>query len=87
VVLLLLLLLPLPHAELWLRHSVVVVWRAAAYPRGCAHAVPAPNACFPVTKRLPLPHQPVQIQLGAVVDMVINNQDTGEHPLHLHGQW
>ncbi|PRW33210.1 multicopper oxidase [Chlorella sorokiniana] len=24
---------------------------------------------------------------GAVVDIIINNFDTGEHPLHLHGHW
>lgn len=28
-----------------------------------------------------------QLQAGAVVQVVINNHDTGEHPLHLHGHW
>ncbi|KAL4427900.1 hypothetical protein ABPG75_001989 [Micractinium tetrahymenae] len=28
-----------------------------------------------------------QLQAGAIVQVVINNHDTGEHPLHLHGHW
>jgi iron transport multicopper oxidase len=29
----------------------------------------------------------VDIKEGEVIDIVINNHDGGEHPLHLHGHW
>jgi hypothetical protein len=27
------------------------------------------------------------VKAGEVIEIVINNKDTGEHPLHLHGHW
>lgn len=29
----------------------------------------------------------VNVTAGSVVDIIINNHDDGEHPLHLHGHW
>lgn len=29
----------------------------------------------------------LEVQRGEVIDIVINNQDTGEHPIHMHGHW
>jgi len=29
----------------------------------------------------------VEVQSGEVVDIIINNNDNGEHPIHVHGHW